>query len=73
MRVDEIPEIKKLSIPEKILFVEKLWDSISAHEHKIPVPDCHKVELDRRLASYHKNLGNLLYLDDLQSRIEAKK
>ncbi|MCZ7624114.1 hypothetical protein KsCSTR_30000 [Candidatus Kuenenia stuttgartiensis] len=30
MRVNDIPEITKLSTPEKILLVEDLWDSISS-------------------------------------------
>ncbi|GJQ50772.1 MAG: hypothetical protein HKUEN01_31580 [Candidatus Kuenenia stuttgartiensis] len=29
MRASDIPEITKLSTPEKILLVEDLWDSIS--------------------------------------------
>ena len=30
MRVKDIPEIKKLSMSEKILLVEELWDSIAS-------------------------------------------
>jgi len=36
MRVIDIPEIEKLSIPEKILLVEDLWDKISFEESAVP-------------------------------------
>jgi putative addiction module component (TIGR02574 family) len=49
MRVKDIPEISKLSTPERILLVEDLWDSISLDETDVPVPESHKAELDRRL------------------------
>ena len=73
MRVSEIPEISQLSIPEKILFIEDLWDSIVLDEPKVPVPKSHMEELDRRLKSYKTAPGNLLSLEDLQLRVERRK
>ena len=73
MRVSEIPEISQLSIPEKILFIEDLWDSIVLDEPKVPVPKSHMEELDRRLKSYKTAPGNLLSLEELQLRVERRK
>jgi putative addiction module component (TIGR02574 family) len=73
MRVKDLPEISKLSAPEKILLVEDLWDSISADESSIPVPESHKAELDKRLKRYESAPGALLSIDDLQTRIEKRK
>jgi putative addiction module component (TIGR02574 family) len=73
MRVKDLPEISKLSTPEKILLVEDLWDSISADRSAIPVPESHKLELDKRLNLYTSAPGALLSLDDLQARIENRK
>jgi putative addiction module component (TIGR02574 family) len=73
MRVKDLPEISKLSTPEKILFVEDLWDSISADEASIPVPESHKAELDARFKRYESAPGSLLSLDDLRARIEKRK
>jgi putative addiction module component (TIGR02574 family) len=73
MRVKDIPQIKKLSIPEKILLVEDLWDNISAEESAVPVPQGHMTELDRRLARHKSSPGELLSLDELRSRIESRK
>ena len=73
MRVKDLPEISKLSTPEKILLVEDLWDTISTDEASVPVPESHKVELDARLKRHASAPGLLLSLDDLRARIEKRK
>lgn len=73
MRASDIPEIGKLSTPEKILFVEDLWDSIASDEASVPAPKSHIEELDRRLKRYESNPGDLLSLQELQARIETRK
>jgi putative addiction module component (TIGR02574 family) len=73
MKISEIPEIAKLSKPEKILLVEDLWENISADDSDIPVPDSHKKELDKRLERYKKSPGKILTLKDLQINIEMRK
>lgn len=73
MRVSDIPEITKLSMPEKILLVEDLWDSITSDESVVPVPHSHMEELDKRLKKYESAPGNLLSLEALRTRIEKRK
>lgn len=73
MRVKDIPQIDKLSIPEKILLVEDLWDNIYSAEIDVPVPQSHMNELDKRLARHLSHPGELLSLDDLRKRIESRK
>jgi len=63
MRVSELPEIIDLSVPEKILLVEDIWDSIASNESDIPVPKSHMKELDKRLKIYNSAPGNLLSLE----------
>lgn len=73
MRVTDLPEINKLSTPEKILLVEDLWDSITSDESVVPVPQSHIEELDRRLKRFESAPGSLLSLDELRTRIERRK
>ncbi len=73
MRVDEIPEITRLTVPEKILLLEDLWDSIASEASSVPVPQSHREELDRRLAEYERDPGRLLILEDLRGRVEARR
>ncbi len=72
MRVSDIPDIERLSTPEKILLVEDLWDHIASDESNIPVPQSHKNTLTRRLKNYQSNPGTLLSLDELQERIAKR-
>lgn len=73
MRVNDIPEIARMSTPDKILLVEDLWDSIALDESSVPVPQSHKEKLDGRLQSYQSAPGNLLLLEELQGRLESRK
>lgn len=73
MRLDEIPEVARLSVPERILLLEDLWDSIASEPSSVPVPQSHRAELDRRLAQYEKSPGSLLTLEQLRRRIEASR
>lgn len=73
MQVSDIPEIAKLSTPEKILLIEDLWDSIASDESAVPVPQSHMEELDRRLKRYESASGTLLSLEELRKRVERRK
>lgn len=48
MRVKDLPELARLSAPEKILLIEELWDSTASDESVVPVPKSHMDELDGR-------------------------
>ena len=73
MRLSEIPEIDRLSIPEKILLVEDLWDSIAEDETNVPIPESHVQELDKRLRLMEAHPGKLLSLEELQRRVQSRK
>ncbi len=73
MRITDIPQIENLSVPEKILFVEDMWDSIASDDSAVPIPQSHIAELDRRLARHKSTPGMLLSLDELRIRIDSRK
>ncbi len=73
MRVADIPQLEKLTVSEKILLVEDIWDNISAEESTIPVPQSHIAELDRRLARHKSSPGTFLSIDELRTKIELRK
>jgi len=47
-------EIDQLALPEKLLLVEDIWDSIAASNRMLPMPEWQKAELDNRYAAYQK-------------------
>ena len=48
-------EIQKLSIPERILLVEDIWDSIARENEAFELLKAQKNELDKRSQSFKKN------------------
>ena len=72
MRASDIPGISQLSMPEKILLVEDLWEAIAADEANVPVPDSHREELDRRYERFTADPGRLLSMEELRARIEKR-
>jgi putative addiction module component (TIGR02574 family) len=50
-----LDNLQTLSLVEKILLVEDLWDSIAAEQATLSLTDEQKAELDRRLAAYESD------------------
>jgi len=50
--------------------VEDIWDSIASNESVVPVPQSYMEELDSRFKRYESAPGNILSLEELQSRID---
>lgn len=48
-------DILKLSVAERILLVEDIWDSIAELPEELTLSEAQQQELDRRLEAYHKN------------------
>ena len=48
-------EIKKLSVAERILLVEEIWDSIARENEAFDLTDSQKKELERRSQSFSSN------------------
>lgn len=48
-------DILKLSVSERILLVEDIWDSIAEAPEAIALSKAQELELDSRLDAYHRN------------------
>ncbi|BBO18504.1 conserved hypothetical protein [Candidatus Brocadia pituitae] len=73
MIIDKIPELKKLSNPEKLLLINELWASLSLQEDALPVPESHKKILDERLREHEANPEQGSTWKEVKSRILKKK
>jgi putative addiction module component (TIGR02574 family) len=62
--------IDRLSLAERILLVEDIWDSIAAEAEALEVPQSHKDELDRRLAAYHADPNAGSSWEDVKRRLQ---
>lgn len=67
-----LAELAKLSIPEKLLLVEDLWDSIASSPEALPIPDWQKEELAKREANYQEDPGSATAWEVVKRRIRAQ-
>jgi putative addiction module component (TIGR02574 family) len=49
MSTELAEQIKKLSVNERILLVEEIWDSIAADDESFELTQAQKAELERRI------------------------
>ena len=62
-----IADINSLSISERILLVETIWDSIS--KDSIELTDAQKAELDRRIESIEKGNTKFSTWNEVKARL----
>ncbi len=62
--------IDRLSLAERMLLVEEIWDSIAAEAEALEVPESHKDELDRRLAARDADPHSGSSWEDVKSRLQ---
>ncbi|MBI2300128.1 MAG: addiction module protein [Armatimonadetes bacterium] len=61
--------IDQLSLAERILLVEEIWDSIAAEVEAPDIPQSHRDELDRRLAAEDANPGDGASWEEAKARL----
>lgn len=63
-------DILKLSVPERILMVEAIWDSIADNSENMELSDEAKLLLDERLEAHLKNPVEGFEWSDVKARIK---
>ena len=67
MQSELTEQAKKLSIPDRIILVEEIWDTIAEENQAFELTDAQKRELDRRLESVHANPGQGRTWDEIKA------
>ena len=67
-----LEEMLELSISERILLAESLWDSIVLHPDEVPMTTAQKEELDRRLAEIQRGEVETESWDTVKKRFENR-
>jgi putative addiction module component (TIGR02574 family) len=71
-KVDKAAEILALPAAERLRLVEALWDSLAADATSVPIPDWHRVELDRRVDRHKAGIGAAAPWDEVKSRLTKR-
>lgn len=69
-----LKEIRQLSISERILMVEAIWDSIEEDSMKapMPVPQEQEEELHKRITRFEKGESKSITWPELKQRLQDK-
>ena len=62
--------IDRLSLAERILLVEEIWDSIAAESEALEIPQSHKDELGRRIADHDADPHSGSSWQDVKTRLQ---
>jgi len=73
MIANEFSKIFEMSVAQRILLVEEIWDSIAENPEAIPLTDSQKRELEKRLNSYYANPGAGTSWDKVKENILSTK
>lgn len=65
-------ELANMSIEEKIILVEDLWDSIASTENEIQLTSAQKKELDRRFEHYQNNPETAVLWENMKAKLTEK-
>jgi putative addiction module component (TIGR02574 family) len=60
----------ELSVEERLLLVEDIWDSIAADTGALELTEAQREELDRRLAAYDANPNDTITWEEVKQRID---
>jgi putative addiction module component (TIGR02574 family) len=63
--------IDRLSVAERILLVEEIWDSIPEEPQQPPLTEAQKQDLERRLVAYKANPKAGASWDDVKTRLQG--
>ena len=67
-----VSDFLSLSVSERILLVETIWDSIAAVPEAVTLTDAQRRELDARLEAYHRDPAAGSPWDMVKTRIAPR-
>jgi putative addiction module component (TIGR02574 family) len=63
--------IDQLSVAERILLVEEIWDSIAEEDEEIPLTEAQRLDLQRRVAAYEANPKAGSSWEEVKARLQG--
>ena len=65
-------EIDKLSISQRLMLAQELWDSIAQYNDTLPLPEWQKRELDQRYTQFRESEISLHDWRDVHAALRTK-
>jgi putative addiction module component (TIGR02574 family) len=67
------PEWEDLSIPEKIIRVQDLWDEIARSPKDVELTPAQREEAERRLRRHETDPGSCIPWEEIKRRLEQER
>ena len=64
--------IDQMSVAQRVLLVEEIWDSIAEEGEEIPLTEAQKLDLQRRVAAYEANPKAGATWEEVKARLREK-
>lgn len=64
--------IDQMSVAERILLVEEIWDSIAVEEAGVPLTESQRQDLQRRIAAYEADPKAGSSWEEVKARLRSK-
>ena len=65
-------DIRRLSVSERLLLVEEIWDSIAEDQAAIPVAPAVQEELARRVAEHHADPAAVIEWSTVRADLQRR-
>lgn len=66
-------DFERLSVAERLVLVERIWESIERDRHSSPLTDEQREELDRRLAAYESSGDPGITWEEVEARLNEAR
>ena len=67
-----IAEINRLSLPQKLILTQDIWDSIARESGQLSMPEWQKNELEKRYSQYKQGKVELHDWQEVHSGLRAR-
>ena len=67
-----LAEIAALSVDERLLLVEAIWDSIAAQPDQLELTEAQRAELERRLSAHATNPKGVISWEQVKAEALAR-
>ena len=64
--------IDQLSVAERMLLVEEIWDSIAEEAEQIPLTEVQRLDVQRRITAYEANPKAGSSWDEVKDRLQGQ-
>ena len=73
MILEALPQVQRLSKPEKMLLANELWEELAGDATEMPLTKEQVVELDRRMEHYRQHPEDVTTWEEIKARLKQRK